>query len=862
MARSPFPSGDFGRRVSDPVIGTSIGAPGAGAAFEVAGAAHAFGREVRGMAERAWTREGETDAAQAIAASAETGIDPRIRQGRGVDDQAYNTVIRADYSAKRQTAYLDAVDQARLAHPDNLGAFTEALTAARGAFGPTGDPQIDADFAQFVTLKNGEAVRAVRQGEEVRRVQTARGAFVNVATTAETVLGQSIASAGFDDEGAALVGASLNQFRDQLVRFGPREAFSVGGVEYAADPTRAGSHSSEELARLFDAGQAGARLTWIQQAADRSPDAASAAAFAGQVRERWANGDPMFAGLSAVQMDRLTAQLDAGAARLSAAEKAQVTALSQQTNDMLKALEYGGDVDPDQLRAVAEASGDVGLMAEVDYRLTYGFQVSPRDKDQALGGGAIGAQGVMAMLLDDLEGPGFVGNDNGRGRAQYGITEASHPEAWRDGKVDRAEAEAIYRREYLAPLGPLSPEMQAVALPAAVIGGVGTAKALLAQAGGDPERFLQLEMQRFRRLAAENPAKYGDDLRGWENRQGKIRGALGLVRQQVRQQEGFASDPLAFAQGSKTRPALRTVAPMDPLGVFGDAAAVSGWADALRSRAATGAELSQTYAVPERVLTDAETAFYKDHFEKNPDDVVRFAAGAASVLGGDRTRKMLQDLGRGGMAGADLQLATLAMDPASRPAATLALTGRALRAGGATPPKFEDGTIAEAVATISPVLRETPELGASLSAIAEDMAVADAATGRLKEPAAYVNAALGAVKRGEHVFGGLASVNGAATVLPSWARQDAGEELLEVAAAAWVQADIGPRYDSGRVIPARVLAGYQLRRVGAGYRLLNPATGAYVLGRDGKAFQFDLEATQFRDNFASRHPDMAVRTPR
>lgn len=38
------------------------------------------------------------------------------------------------------------------------------------------------------------------------------------------------------------------------------------------------------------------------------------------------------------------------------------------------------------------------------------------------------------------------------GRTQYGIAEASNPEAWKDGKVTEEEARAIYERKYL--LGP------------------------------------------------------------------------------------------------------------------------------------------------------------------------------------------------------------------------------------------------------------------------------------------------------------------------------------------------------------------------------------------------------------------------
>lgn len=39
--------------------------------------------------------------------------------------------------------------------------------------------------------------------------------------------------------------------------------------------------------------------------------------------------------------------------------------------------------------------------------------------------------------------------DDGGGRTQYGIAEASNPEAWADGKVTEDEARAIYARKYI-----------------------------------------------------------------------------------------------------------------------------------------------------------------------------------------------------------------------------------------------------------------------------------------------------------------------------------------------------------------------------------------------------------------------------
>lgn len=854
---NPFPTGDFGRRTSDNLIGADIGAPAAGVAGAVGAAAEGFGRTLKGMAERAWTREGESDAARAINAENESGIEARIRPGQGIDDQAYNAVVREKRGAERQTAYLDAVSKAKIDHPDNVAGFAEAVGAARAAFAPTGDAQLDVAFDRFRTLADGAALREVRDGEERRRVQTARGAFVTALSSSETLLGQSIASAGFDDQGSALVGASLTAFASSLSRFGPREAFTLNGVEFAADPTRANAVSPEEMGRLFDAAQANARTSWISRAMERAPDAASKQAFAGQVRERWAAGDPAFAGLAAQDMDRLTNRLDAEVASAVSGENAARTQAAERVRQLLKAGEYGDDVDPAELRAAAAASGDIGLQAQADFHLTNGFEATPASLRAAATASGVGPGKVMDLLLDQLEGPGFVGNDNGRGRAQFGITEASHPEAWRDGRVDRTEAEAIYRRDYLAPLGPLTPEMEIVALPAAVVGGVGTAKALLAQAGGDPERFLQLETQRFQRLARENPEKYGDDLNGWMNRVGKVRGALQAHRAGVRAQEGFANDPIGFARGNGRRAALAPIAEYDPNAVFdGD---VGGWGNWLRARRATGQELARQYGVPAQILTDDEEATYKARFQSDPASIMTFTTAAAQALGEDGARELLGQLGRNpGQASADLHMASLALDAGARAFAAQATEGRRLMAEGAAAPKFESGEGLEDVQrTVASAYRTMPDLAGPVLATARAAATADAARGQQRPAEHYVQSALGRNPYNGKFYGGAADVNGAQTLLPSWVRQDAMDEVLTWVSRAAVAGNWGPVFDNGQPIPVSGLARMQLQAQPDGqYRLINPRTGRPVPNRQGRPWKFDIDTDERHAALRRAMPDL------
>lgn len=873
MARSPFPRADFGRTISEAPIGGGIGAPAAGSTGALADAAQRFGGRVRKMAEDAWVREGERDAARVIEASQLSGIDPALRPERGIDDQAYNVSVRGQLLASRQAAYVEEQGRLEIEHPDSETRWAESATAVRAAFRPTGDPEIDIAFQRFATLQDAQALGRVRQRQEATRRETVRGAFVQTASVAGTALGQAVASAGVDDQGAALVGASLNQFASQLARFGPREAFTIGGMEFAADPTRAGVVSPEVLAQEYDRAQRTARTEWILGAGDRAPDARSKAAYLGQVRERWEMGDAMFAGLDATDMARVTGRLEADVARAQTDERARVAATASMVRDMITAGEYGGAVDPEQLRAAALASGDPGLQAEVEWRLTHGFDITPaRLRELTMSGqGAGGQASVLDFILDDLEGSGLVANDNGRGRAQWGITEASHPQAWADGRVDRAEAAAIYKREYIdaSGAGSLSPEMQLVVSAAAVVGGVGTARELLAQSGNDPERFLQLEMARFERLARENPAKYADDLPGWRNRQGKVRGMLGGLRQQVRSREGFISDPLGFAAGSGSRPPLATVSPHDPLGVFGEAADVQAWAQGVRANVGVSEDLTRQYSVPTRVFSNDEVEIYKQAVEQDPANLMKLAGGLIAAVGPDRARMALGEMGRQGFASADIHLAALAMDDLTAPSATLALEGRALRASGAAVPAFDKGdesaapTIRGAVQGITPLLQSLPEVVPAIEQLATDMSVADAARGRLRPPLDYVNAALGAVRRGDHVFGGLGVIergrSRAGLVLPTWLRSDGAEEALDLAIDQMTEADIGPAYSNGQPIPPARLREYRPVRTRRGYGFVNPETGSFVSGREGQIFEFDLASDQFRQSVATRHPELVAR---
>ena len=120
-----------------------------------------------------------------------------------------------------------------------------------------------------------------------------------------------------------------------------------------------------------------------------------------------------------------------------------------------------------------------------------------------------------------------------------------------------------------------------------------------------------------------------------------------------------------------------------------------------------------------------------------------------------------------------------------------------------------------------------------------------------------MQSALGRNPYNNKFYGGVAEVNGEPTLLPSWVRQDAMDDVLGWVARAAVAGNWGPVFDNGQPIPVSGLVRMkpQVQENGQ-YRLIHERTGRYVIGRDGHPFEFDIDTDDRHAALRRAMPDL------
>src|SRR5665213_894210 len=278
------------------------------------------------MADQAAKTQGREQAVSDVAGAGD-GSDPNAPQVTPQNPntacgQSYNDVAKQALGEQRKAAMVQAMGQAYANNPENPAGLDAALTAAKQGFSATPFADLNLNLDNEYDIRRATMMTQAQEGLHKVMLSTQAANYQQAYTTGAEGLDQASAGATFDAAGAAHISAGAQQFAQSLAQYGPPEAFTLGGAQIPADPSRAGVITPEQLEAHYLAAIGEAKRTWAINAQMGLPDAAAKAKFADDARAKYLAGDPVFAGLGGAQVEGLFDKLDANAQRASTDEKA------------------------------------------------------------------------------------------------------------------------------------------------------------------------------------------------------------------------------------------------------------------------------------------------------------------------------------------------------------------------------------------------------------------------------------------------------------------------------------------------------------------------------------------------------------
>ena len=759
--------------------------------------------------------------------------------------QAYNDAAKSEMIEQGKAKLAIEMGQAYADNPADPGALATKLSDLRASVAQTPFPEVNHELDAHALVQSADLITRAQLGLKDRMTQTAQANFAAALSTGTQALDGTAAGATFDAGGSARVAAAFNNLQQSLIKYGPRTAFSIGGVDYPADPTRGGMISPDDIEKQLIGARSEAKRTWILNRGLELPDQASKQTFIDQLHAKYDANDPIFQGLQGNEVDVLFRRLEMDADRTGNDAYRDEARTQQSAREKLEAWQWGGNVDPADMLATARASKDPALVAQAEAyaampQYTRGVLKSVLARQMGL----IGGHEDPTVAVDATGQP--VAQAAKPGAANPGM---ANPGATLEGVLGAGVniTSAARTAQHNAAVGgqPNSYHLTGHAVDFEPPPGTTTSQAVQKlKASGLP--FVELLDEGDHVHVAWNGPSVGQ---AWAP-PADVKPGTPAFYAWTNTKEGFSSDPIDYARGNKSHDAIASVPVLVP-GAFAmqdNPAAQSAWASALQQRQATGQMLASRFAVPVRMLTNGERDFYKTQLQQNPAAGVALAQAASRAIGGDGARQLLREIGQDGPETATaLHLGDLHAMGADG-IVNSALQGLQIKAEGGKAPAYSktdpDANLSfdTAQMKLAPALRYAPEALTAARNVAQLARTGDAARGVDKVPEDYLEMALGAQRGPDgRTFGGVTNVNGQYAYLPSWLSQDHAVDALQAMGGAWSHG-FGPRYANGQVVTPQQAGRMQLAyRPNGHYWLVDPKSNAVMRGQGGAPFELDFD---------------------
>lgn len=356
-------------RVSANIPGVVTG-PGGEAWDAAAQALSQISGRVGQMADRAAAEEGAREGAR-------QGLSPEFRprrdgtiRGRAFDQAGMRSVALRTNSALR-TGLAEAFD----ASDGNPEVFNQAAAELRAKYVEAAPVELRADLeADFVNARFGYDREFVRLADKAEADALGAEAMLLLDGRVKDI-GRTAFQAGLDEAADRLLAAETETLAADLLAYGPKTAFTFNGREYAADESRAGILTLEQVQETLIKSGSLIANNRVKGAFGRTQGLKGKRAFLDDFMADYAKGEGVAGMMNLDEAEALQREMAAEIRGLEAEQKAAQAELRSQAAEIRANIrEYRGFakdglVPPpdelDRLEAEARAVGDATLVGEV-----------------------------------------------------------------------------------------------------------------------------------------------------------------------------------------------------------------------------------------------------------------------------------------------------------------------------------------------------------------------------------------------------------------------------------------------------------------------------------------------------------------
>ncbi len=355
----------------------------AGDAQALAGSFNEINNRVNGQLDQMAAQQGAT-----AGAAAGANGDVPLKQNGTISGDAYDAAAVRTMVAQHDIQARQAADRIYLQNQGNPAALKSQLDAyANGVMSSNMPEQVKTQFQ--VNFGNIAATYMdSAQAQQQRQVMDSdRASYLASLDQRQQTIDNLALNAENDPKAAASLGQQLSDLRQFAVSYGPKGAFTLDGVNYPADPTRAGISSATDIEKLMQGMNSRAKETRVFGKFMQLPTTQAQQNYAAAFEKAFASGQSPDGGanpLTLEQSQRLLGQMHQILGQKKALAAGQMSSLKSAVSGVQQQMEQGFSPGSDVISSIvtqAQATGDpAGLALGHMAQGMYDFQQMARQE--------------------------------------------------------------------------------------------------------------------------------------------------------------------------------------------------------------------------------------------------------------------------------------------------------------------------------------------------------------------------------------------------------------------------------------------------------------------------------------------------